>query len=240
MIGLLGRKFGMTQIFDSNGNNIPVTVIEAGPCVVSAVRTKEKHGYNALQLGFLDTPERKVKKAKQGQFKKHNIPLKKFVKEIRSEKIEGIKTGDRLLAESFQAGDYIDISGVSIGKGFQGVVKRHHFVGGERSHGSMFGRVPGSIGASSFPSRVVKGMKAAGHMGNAQVTLQNVEVIDVVSEKNLILVRGQVPGVEGKLVVIRNSKKRGNKDKTWKVEGSNTEKKQVNPGEPVKGTSDKS
>lgn len=224
MIGLLGRKFGMTQIFDKNGNNVPVTVIEAGPCLVTAVRTKEKHGYSAIQIGFSDIVEKKVNKAKLGQFKKSSLAPKKYLKEIRTEKIDGIKLGDKLSAGTFQAGDYIDVSGVSIGKGFQGVVKRHHFVGGKRSHGSMFGRVPGSIGASSFPSRVFKGMKAAGHMGNGKVTLQNVEVVDVDAEKNLLLVRGQVPGFEGQLLVIKNSKKLGKKDKKWVVEGAVAEK----------------
>lgn len=218
MIGLLGRKFGMTQIFDSNGNNIPVTVIEAGPCVITAIREKEKAGYSAVQIGYGEVRENRMSKPQLGQFKKNNLAPKKYLKEFRTEKVEGLQIGARVLVETFQPGDIVDISGVSIGKGFQGVVKRHHFTGGERSHGSMFGRVPGSIGASSFPSRVVKGMKAAGHMGNAPVTLQNVEVAAIDNENNLILVKGQVPGYDNSLVVIRNSKKSGKKDKVWKME----------------------
>ena len=242
MIGLLGRKFGMTQIFDASGNNVPVTVIETGPCVVTAIRTEEKHGYSAVQIGFSDIVERKVKKAKLGQFKKDKIAPKKFLKEIRTEKekVQGLKLGDKLSAGTFQAGDYVDISGTSIGKGFQGVVKRHHFVGGKRSHGSMFGRVPGSIGASSFPSRVVKGMRAAGHLGNAKVTLQNVQVIDVNPEKNILLVRGQVPGFEGQLLVIKNSKKLGKKDKTWKTEEAFDDKKDAVVSQSLKDATEKS
>jgi len=218
MVGLLGRKFGMTQIYDSKGNCVPVTVLEVGPCLVTNIRTKEKNGYSAVQLGYCDIEERKLSKSVLGKFKTLNVPIKKYLREIRTEKIEGLKVGDRILVDTFQAGEYVDISGISIGKGFQGVVKRHHFVGGKRSHGSMFGRVPGSIGASSFPSRVVKGMRAAGHMGDASVTIQNIEIVDVHPEKNILVIKGQVPGVEGRLLIIRNSKKRGKKDKTWKVE----------------------
>ncbi|MBI4398762.1 MAG: 50S ribosomal protein L3, partial [Candidatus Omnitrophica bacterium] len=217
MVGLLGYKFGMTQIFDSEGALVPVTVIQTGPCLVSCVRTKEKDGYRAVQLAFGDVREKRIHKSKLGQFKKLNVTPRKFLKEIRTEKIDGLKVGDEVSVATFQPGDYVDVIGVSIGKGFQGVVKRHHFVGGERSHGSMFGRVPGSIGGSSFPSRVFKGMRAAGHMGNAQVTLENVKVMEVDAEKNLLLVRGQVPGVEGNLILIRSSKKLGKKDKSWKL-----------------------
>ncbi len=224
MVGLIGRKFGMTQIFDSKGSIVPVTVIETGPCLITRVRTKEKDGYQAVQLGFGDIKENRVTKPRLGQFKKQNLPSKKFVKEIRTDKTEGLNAGDQVLVDTFQPGDYVDIVGVSIGKGFQGVVKRHHFVGGKRSHGSMFGRVPGSIGASSFPSRVFKGMRAAGHMGNSPVTLQNVEVVDVNPDKNLLIVRGQVPGVEGNLLVIKNSRKFGKKDKTWKLASAQKEK----------------
>ena len=216
MIGLLGRKLGMTQLFDEKGHNIPVTVLEVGPCVVTAVKRKEKDGYSAVQLAFAEKKEKRAQKSEVGFFKKLGIPVKRFVREIRSESVAEFKVGDELNVNNFDTGDYVDVQGISIGKGFQGVVKRHHFRGGPKSHGSMFGRAPGSIGASSFPSRVVKGMRAAGHMGDERVTVQNLKVIKVDAANHLIAVRGAVPGVEDGFIIIREALKRG-KGKTWKI-----------------------
>jgi large subunit ribosomal protein L3 len=216
MIGLLGKKIGMTQIFDESGHAIPVTVLEAGPCVVTAVRVKDKHGYNAIQLAFGEAKEKRLRKSESGFFKKLGVPLARYVREIRTDTVEGLKVGDEVRVDNFETGDYVDVIGVTIGKGFQGVVKRHRFRGGPKSHGSMFGRVPGSIGASSFPSRVVKGMRAPGHMGDERLTMQNLKVIKVDSVNHLIAVRGAVPGVEDGFVILREALKRP-KGKTWKV-----------------------
>jgi large subunit ribosomal protein L3 len=215
MIGLLGKKIGMTQIFDENGQSIPVTVLEVGPCLVTALRQKEKDGYNAVQIAFGEKKEKQATKPHAGFFKKLGLPLKSLIREIRTDQV-ALKVGDELRADNFEPGEFVDLIGVSIGKGFQGVVKRHHFTGGLKSHGHMFGRAPGSIGASSFPSRVVKGMKAAGHMGAERVTVQNLKVIKIDAENNLIAVRGAVPGVEQSYVLIREALKRG-KRKAWKV-----------------------
>jgi len=222
MIGLLGRKLGMTQIFDAKGHAIPVTVLEVGPCFVTAIKHQEKDGYSSVQLAYGEIKENHVRKSELGFFKKLVLPPKRFIREIRHEASPKLKVGDELHADQFETGDYVDVEGVSIGKGFQGVVKRHHFAGGPKSHGSMFGRAPGSIGASSFPSRVVKGMRAAGHMGAERTTVQNLKVMKVDLENNLIAVHGAVPGVESGLVIIREAVKRG-KGKSWKV----IEKKQV-------------
>lgn len=224
MIGLLGRKVGMTRVFDEEGREIPVTVIQTGPCVVLGIKTKEKDGYNAVQLGFGEARERRTSKPLLGQFKKAGVPLKRFVREIRTEELEGLKVGGELKADQFEVGEFVDVEGVSIGKGFQGVVKRHHFRGGPKSHGSMFGRVAGSIGASSFPSRVVKGMRMPGQMGNQRVTLQNLKVVKVDSENHLLAVKGSVPGTESGCLVIRTALKRG-KAKKWNV-GKQPEKAQ--------------
>lgn len=216
MIGLVGKKIGMTQIFDEQGHHIPVTVLEVGPCVVTAVRRKDRDGYDAIQLGFGDQKEARVRKSELGYFKKLGLPLKRVLHEIRSPEVGPFKVGDEVRVDNFEVGDYVDVEGSSIGKGFQGVVKRHHFTGGPKSHGSMFGRVPGSIGASSFPSRVVKGMRAAGHMGDEKVTVQNLKVVKVDCENNLLAVRGAVPGVEDGIVLVREALKRGKK-KPWKI-----------------------
>ena len=189
MKGLLGRKVGMTQVFDENGQAIPVTVLEVGPCLVTGLRQKEKEGYSAVQLAFGEKKEKSATKSHLGFFKKLGFPLRKWLREIRTD-VTGLKVGDELRADNFEEGNFVDVEGFSIGKGFQGVVKRHHFVGGPKSHGSMFGRVPGSIGASSFPSRVVKGMRAAGHMGAERNTVQNLKVIKVDAENHLMAVRG--------------------------------------------------
>lgn len=205
----------MTQVFSKEGQMVPVTVLQVGPCVITQVRTKEKHGYNALQLGFCDKKEKHVTKPVLGQFKKAGVTPKRFLKEIRTEQVEGFNVGQELKVDQFEVGEFIDIQGVSIGKGFQGVVKRHHFRGGPKSHGSMFGRVAGSIGASSFPSRVVKGMRMAGQMGDQNTTIQNLRVVQVDPENHLLVVKGAVPGTEEGYVVVHSSLKK-NKAKQWK------------------------
>ena len=219
MIGLLGKKIGMTQIFDAEGKQISVTLLQVGPCKVTDVKTKEKHGYQSVQLAFDGCKEKNLNAPKNGKFKKLNLSPMRFVKEIRTQELEGLKAGVELGAGNFQVGDYVDIQGTSIGKGFQGVVKRHHFKGAlTMGHGDMSGRRPGSIGASSFPSRVVKGMRMGGHMGNRIVTTQNLKVVKVDEENNLLAVEGSVPGFEGRYVVVKSALKRGPKGRKWKVQ----------------------
>jgi large subunit ribosomal protein L3 len=220
MIGLLGKKVGMTQIFDKEGRQIGVTVLEVGPCHVTDIRSKEKNGYAAVQLAFGQAKEKRTPKAKLGHLKKANAPALRFIREIRTEEAEGLKVGQVLGASNFEAGEYVDVEGTSIGKGFQGVVKRHKFKGAlTMSHGDMSGRRPGSIGASSFPSRVVKGMRGPGHMGAERVTTQNLKIVKVDSANNLLLVSGSVPGVEGGFLVVRTSLKRGTQRK-WKTDSA--------------------
>jgi large subunit ribosomal protein L3 len=203
MSGLIGKKIGMTSIFDENGKNIPCTVIEAGPCVVTQVRTEEVDGYNALQLGFDDKAEKRANKAEQGHFKKAGTAPKKKVVEIRD--FEGdYKLGDTIGVDLFVEGEFVDVIGTSKGKGFQGVVKRHGFGGvGQSTHGQHNRlRAPGSVGASSYPSRVFKGLRMAGQMGNERVTVQNLRVVKVVPEKNLLVVKGAVPGHKNGYITI--------------------------------------
>ena len=207
MIGLLGKKIGMTQIFDRDGNQIPVTVLEVGPCAILQVKKTETDGYQAIQLGFDAKKESRTNKAELGHFKKRNVAPKRFVREIRTENLEGLEPGKELHVNNFAVGDYVDVIGTSIGKGFQGVVKRHHFRGGDAGHGSMFGRVAGSIGASSFPSRVVKGMRMPGQMGNERSTVQNLMVEKIDLEHHLMAVRGAVPGSENGYVIVREAVK---------------------------------
>jgi len=204
MSGLIGRKIGMTSIFDENGKNIPCTVIEAGPCVVTQVRTNEVDGYEALQLGFDDKKEKRATKAEVGHFKKAGVEAKKKVVEIK-EFEEDYKLGDVITVSLFNEGDYVDVQGVSKGKGFQGVVKRHGFGGvGQTTHGQHNRlRAPGSIGASSYPSRVFKGMRMAGRTGGKNVTVQNLVVLKVVEEKNLLVIKGAVPGHKNSYVIIQ-------------------------------------
>lgn len=203
MSGLIGRKIGMTSIFDENGKNIPCTVIEAGPCVVTQVRTEEVDGYSALQLGFDDKAEKRTTKAEAGHFKKAGTAPKKQVVEFRDFGGE-YKLGDTIGVDLFMEGEFVDVSGVSKGKGFQGVVKRHGFGGvGQATHGQHNRlRAPGSIGAASYPARVFKGMKMAGRTGGENVTVQNLRVYKVVPEKNLIVVKGAVPGHKNAYVTI--------------------------------------
>ena len=203
MSGLIGRKIGMTSIFDENGKNIPCTVIEAGPCVVTQVRTKAVDGYEALQLGFDDKNEKHSTQAAVGHFKKAGTVAKKKVVEFQFE--NEYKLGEVLTVDVFSEGEFVDVQGVSKGKGFQGVVKRHGFGGvGQATHGQHNRlRAPGSVGASSYPSRVFKGMRMAGRMGTDKVTVQNLKVLKVVADKNLLLVKGCVPGHNNSYVIIQ-------------------------------------
>jgi large subunit ribosomal protein L3 len=200
MTGILGKKLGMMQIVADSGKLIAVTVIEAGPCCVVQVKTQAKDGYEAVRVGFIEArKEKNITKPLKGIFKKAETPMFRILKEFR---MSGLKVGDVLNAGMFNKGDIIAVSGISKGKGFQGVMKRHRFKGGPGSHGSMFNRAPGSIGASSFPSRVWKGLRMAGQMGSARVTARNLKVIDVRPEQNIILVKGAVPGAANSIVEI--------------------------------------
>jgi large subunit ribosomal protein L3 len=204
MSGLIGRKIGMTSLFDENGKNIPCTVIEAGPCVVTQVRTEEVDGYKALQLGFDDKSAKSSNKALEGHFKKAGATAKKKVVEFQGFE-EAYKLGDAISVSHFEEGEFVDVSGVSKGKGFQGVVKRHGFAGvGQATHGQHNRlRAPGSIGAASYPARVFKGMRMAGRMGGDKVKVQNLRVLKVVAEKNLLVVKGAVPGHKNAFVTIQ-------------------------------------
>ena len=204
---LIGKKLGMTQIFDENGTVIPVTVLEAGPCVVAQVKTLENDGYEAVQLGFGEVKENKLNKPEKGHFAKANVTAKKHLREFRLDSIEGIKVGDELKADVFAAGDKIDVQGTSKGKGFQGVIKRHGQSRGPMGHGSMYHRRPGSMGPTSTPGRVFKGKKLPGHMGRVTVTIQNLDVVKVDLDKNVILVKGSVPGPKGAILKIKSSVK---------------------------------
>ena len=203
MSGLIGKKVGMTSIFDENGKNIPCTIIEAGPCVVTQVRTKEVDGYEALQLGFDDKAEKRATKAELGHFKKAGSSVKKKVIEFQGFE-DNYKLGDTITVDFFAEGEFVDVSGISKGKGFQGVVRRHGFGGvGQTTHGQHNRlRAPGSVGASSYPSRVFKGMRMAGRMGAEKVTVQNLKVLKVVAEKNLLILKGCVPGHKNAYVTI--------------------------------------
>ncbi|CAI8229437.1 MAG: 50S ribosomal protein L3 [Flavobacteriaceae bacterium] len=204
MSGLIGKKIGMTSLFDTNGKNIPCTVIECGPCVVTQVRTESVDGYEALQLGFDDKAEKNVGKAAQGHFSKANTAPKRKLVEFQDFEEEH-KLGDTLTVELFQEGEFVDVSGTSKGKGFQGVVKRHGFGGvGQATHGQHNRlRAPGSIGAASYPARVFKGMRMAGQTGNSKVKVQNLRVVKIVPEKNLLVVKGCVPGHKNAYVTIQ-------------------------------------
>ena len=203
-IGLIGKKIGMTSLYDEKGNNLACTIIEAGPCVVTQIKNEEKDGYNSVQLGFLDKKDRNINKAEAGHFKNAETTPKSNLFEFKNFENE-LSVGDVLNVDHFSEGEFVDISGTSKGKGFQGVVKRHGFAGvGQSTHGQHNRlRAPGSIGAASYPARVFKGMKMAGQMGNEKVTVQNLKVIKVVPKKNLLVIKGCVPGHKNSIVTIR-------------------------------------
>src|ERR1700758_1214779 len=213
--GIIGIKLGMTQVFAEDGNLVGCTVLQAGPCVVVQMRTKQKDGYEAAQLGLVEfvKPQR-VNKALTGHFKKASVPPMKVMREVRLEESKDeTKVGDRVLVESFKAGELVDVSGVSKGKGFAGGGKSWHYAGGDAQHGSVFRRAPGGIGGSSFPSRVWKNQHFPGHMGNERVTAKNLKVIKVDTDENLLLVRGSVPGPSGQYIFIHKAKKAAKKAK---------------------------
>jgi large subunit ribosomal protein L3 len=204
---LIGKKVGMTQIFDEKGLVIPVTVIEAGPCVVAQVKTVETDGYNAIQLGFGAVKENKVNKPVKGHFAKAKLTPTKHLREFRVDDVSSVKVGDEIKADAFAAGDSVDIQGITKGKGFQGVIKRHGQSRGPMGHGSMYHRRPGSMGPTSTPGRVFKGKKLPGHMGVETVTIQNLQVVAVDLDKNALLVKGSVPGNKGSILKIKLSVK---------------------------------
>ena len=205
--GLIGRKVGMTQIFDEEGKVIPVTAIEVGPCTVTQIKTVEQDGYTAVQLGFGDVKERKLNKPELGHLSKNKLAPKKYLREFRLDSVEGMKVGDELKADVFAVGDKVDVQGTSKGKGFQGVIKRHGQSRGPMGHGSMYHRRPGSMGPTSTPGRVFPGKNLPGHMGVETVTIQNLEVVKVDLDKNVILVKGSVPGTKGSILKIKSSVK---------------------------------
>jgi large subunit ribosomal protein L3 len=202
--GLIGKKVGMTQSFDAEGNAIPVTVIKAGPCTVIQKKSNEKDGYTAVQLGLVEEKGvKKPTKPQAGHFQKSGLPPARILREFRTSDPAELKEGDQVLVDIFQEGERVHVTGTSKGKGFQGVVTRHHFRGGRATHGSMFHRAPGSIGASSYPSRVLKGTRMGGHMGQDRVTVRNLIVVRTDKENNLLVVKGAVPGPRGSYLLIR-------------------------------------
>ncbi|MBN2250510.1 MAG: 50S ribosomal protein L3 [Candidatus Altiarchaeota archaeon] len=203
--GLIGKKLGMTQVFWDDGSVIPVTAIEAGPCVVIQKKAGDVDGYDAIQLGFDRVKEKAVNKPLKGHFKKADKGSFRILREFRLESTDDYEVGSELKADIFQVGDYIDVVGTTRGRGFAGVVKRHGFKGGKATHGSMFHRAPGSIGSSAWPSRVFKGKRLPGHMGNRRQTVQNLMVVGIRPEQNLILVKGSVPSSKNGIVLIKDS-----------------------------------
>jgi large subunit ribosomal protein L3 len=209
--GIIGRKVGMTQVFDADGTVHPATVIKAGPCVVVQAKTTQTDGYEAVQLGFVEETPAKTNKPTAGHYKRANVPPTRMRREFRTVSASGDtaapQVGDQVLASIFADGERVDVIGTGRGKGFQGVVKRHHFAGGAATHGSMFHRAPGSIGASSFPSRVIKGMRAAGRMGGGRITIHNLKVLRVDTENHLLVVEGGIPGAPSSYVIVRKARK---------------------------------
>jgi large subunit ribosomal protein L3 len=204
--GIIGRKVGMTQVFEADGSVVPATVIKAGPCVVVQAKTAQADGYEAVQIGLVDETPAKSNKPMTGHYKLAGVPATRVRREVKvAPGGEAAKAGDQVLCNIFAAGERVDVIGTSRGKGFQGVMKRHHFAGGGATHGSMFHRAPGSIGASSFPSRVVKGMRAAGRMGADRVTTRNLKVVSVNADEHLLVLRGAVPGAPGGVVIVRRA-----------------------------------
>ena len=207
--GILGKKIGMSQVFRPDGQAVPVTLLKAGPCMVTQRKTPTTDGYDAVQLGLVEfVKAQRINKPRAGHLKKAGVEGAKFLRELHLRPgDDDFKPGDKVLVDQFKPKDKVDVIGISKGKGFAGVVKRHHFGGGDNTHGSMFHRAPGSIGASSFPSRVLPGMRMGGHMGHEQVTVRNLEVIDVDTEDNVLIVKGAVPGPNGGYVLVRRSKR---------------------------------
>ena len=204
---IIGKKVGMTQIFDENGRVIPVTVVEAGPCVVVQKKTVETDGYDAIQVGFGELREKLVNKPRKGHFAKAGVSFRRTLKEFRMEDVANYNVGDEIKVDTFEIGDKVDVSGVSKGKGFQGTIKRWNASRGPMSHGSKFHRAPGSMGAASDPSRTFKNKRMPGHMGAKNTTVLNLEVVKIMPEKNIILIKGGIPGPNKGTVVIRNSVK---------------------------------
>ena len=202
MMGLIGRKIGMTQLFDEKGDIVPVTVIEAGPCTVTEIRTSERDGYTALQLGFGTNKEKRFSKPVLGQFTKRNLPPSRHLREFRIPDVSAYTLGQTLNAAVFEKGEHIDVEGTTKGRGFAGIIKRHGFKGGHASHGPTMGREPGSIGSSAYPSRVIKGKRLPGRMGGKPLTSKNLLVAGVDAEQNVLLVRGAIPGPTNGLVFI--------------------------------------
>jgi len=209
--GMLGQKVGMTQIYDQ-GKLVPVTIIQVGPCKVIQIKNNEKDGYSAAQVGFIDKKKKSVTKPLSGHYKASQSHPFQFLREFKGD-LSDMSLGQVIQADLFAKGEKIDVQGVSIGKGFQGVMKRHHFSGGPATHGSMFHRAPGSIGASSFPSRVWKNQRMGGHMGNRTITVQSLLVVDVRKEENILFVKGAVPGSKGSLLVLKKGIKHSGKVK---------------------------
>jgi large subunit ribosomal protein L3 len=207
--GILGKKIGMSQVFRADGQVVPVTLLKAGPCVVVQRKTPTSDGYDAVQLGLVEFAKAsRTTKPMAGHLKKAGADGVRFLREVRMRPgDDDLKQGDRVLVDQFKPADKVDVIGVSKGRGFASLIKRHHFRGGPGGHGSMFGRAPGSIGASSFPSRVFPGMRMAGHMGDQQVTIRNLEVVDVVAEDNVLVIKGAVPGPNGGYVLVRRAKR---------------------------------
>ncbi|MDR1774787.1 MAG: 50S ribosomal protein L3 [Clostridioides sp.] len=206
MKGILGKKIGMTQIFTESGTVVPVTAVEAGPVVVTQVKTVDNDGYNAIQIGFVDAKEKSLNKPQKGHLAKANT-LKKHLKEFRVENVEDFTLGQEIKVDLFEAGLKVDVSGISKGKGFQGPIKRHGQSRGPEAHGSRYHRRPGSMGACSYPGRVFKNKKLAGHMGSVKVTIQNLELVRVDADNNVILIKGAIPGPKGSIVTIREAVK---------------------------------
>jgi large subunit ribosomal protein L3 len=209
--GIIGKKLGMTQIFHEEGGVVPVTVVQAGPCKVIQIKTPERDRYAAVQLGFEEREKKRVKKPLLGHFEKAQVPTFRYLREFRIADASAFQVGQEITVGEFKVGDRVDVTGISKGKGFMGVVKRWGFRGGRATHGSMFHRAPGSIGASSYPSRVWPGQKMGGHLGNQKATLQNLEVIDVRPRQNLLLIKGAVPGGPRGLLLICSAKKKRSK-----------------------------
>lgn len=212
MCGIIGRKLGMTQIFLEDGTICPVTVVEAGPCTVIQVKNQQKEGYEAIQLGFDPIPEKKLNRPQRGHFQKAGEGVSRITKEFRVEDTKNYQLGQQISLEIFQVGDRVKVTGVSKGKGFAGVMKRHGFHGGPATHGSMFHRAPGSIGASAYPHRVFKGKKLPGHMGNQRVTVAGIQVMEVREDKGVLVLKGAIPGSKNSIVTIHQSKRAAQAD----------------------------